>query len=109
MRKRSEPVKRGEVWWLHDPERKPRPVCILTRTEAVRVLHEVLVVPATTRPRGIHTEVPLDADDGMPRPCVLTLDNLRPAPKAWLLRQITTLSPARMHQVCEALRLATGC
>lgn len=102
-------MKRGEVWWLHDPDRKPRPVCILTRTEAIPVLHEVLIIPATTRRRGIKTEVPLDLEDGVPRPCVLSLDNLRPAPKVWLLRRVTSLSPIRMHEVCEALRLATGC
>jgi mRNA interferase MazF len=102
-------VRRGEIWWVHRPNRKPRPHCILSRDEAIPVLRDVVVVPATTRRREIDTEVPLDPDDGMPRPCVLAMDGLTLAPKAYLTERITTLSPARMHQVCEALRIATGC
>lgn len=102
-------MKRGEVWWLHDPDREPRPVCILARDEVIPVLTEILVVPASTTRRGIKTEVALDPGDGMHKPCVLTLDNLRPARRALLLNRITTLSPARMSEVCAALRIATGC
>lgn len=102
-------MRRGEVWWFHEPDRKPRPACILTRDEAIAVLTYVHVVPATTRIRGIATEVPLDAEDGMSQPCVLSLDSLITAPKAFLTERITKLSPARMHQVCQALEVAAGC
>jgi mRNA interferase MazF len=101
-------VKRGEVWWWHEPDRKARPACIITRDEAIDVLLDVHVIPATTRVRGIATEVPLDEDDGMPKPCVLALDALTTAPKAHLIDRETVLSSARMHQLCEALRFATG-
>lgn len=102
-------MRRGEVWWWHEPDRKPRPVCILTRDEAIGVLADLHVVPATTTIRGIGTEVALDTDDGMPRECVLSLDGITTAPKAQLIERQTLLSPARMHQVCQALALATGC
>jgi mRNA interferase MazF len=102
-------VRRGEVWWLEPPRRKPRPVCILTRNEAIDVLSRVVVVEARTRIRGIPSEVPLDTDDGMPRRCALALDNIATVRKSLLTRRITELSPARMHAVCVALRAATAC
>ncbi len=102
-------MKRGEVWWYEHPRRKRRPVCVLTRDEAITVLSQVIVVEATTTIRGIRTEVRLDEDDGMPRPCVLALDSVSAVRQRLLTEHITTLSPARMHQVCEALHVATGC
>ena len=102
-------VARGEVWWYEAPGRDARPHLILTRDAAIDVLNQVLAVPATRTIRGIPTEVALDSDDGMPEACVLTLDNVTPIRRALCTERITTLSPARMHQVCEALRRATSC
>lgn len=102
-------MKRGDVFWLHNPDRKPRPVCILTRDEAIPVLTRVLVAEATTTVRRSPTEVSLDESDGMPQSCVLSLDNVLSTSKALLTDRITTLSPARMHEVCQALEFATGC
>ena len=69
-------VARGEVRWYEHPDAGRRPFLILTRSEAVPVLNQVLAVPATRAIRDIPTEVPLDEDDGMPGPCVLALDNV---------------------------------
>lgn len=102
-------MRRGEVWWLHQPDEKPRPVCILTRDEAIPVLRRLLVAPATTRVRGLDTEVTLGQEEGMPRDCALSLDNVLTVGRTLLTDHITTLSPARMHQVCRALAIATGC
>jgi len=102
-------VNRGEVWWLEDPDAGRRPACILTREEAIPALAALLLVPATSRARGLPTEVRLGPDDGMPRDCVLSFDNILTRPKALLTSRITTLSPIRMHEVCRALALATGC
>jgi mRNA interferase MazF len=102
-------MRRGEVWWFEPPHRKRRPVCILTRNEAIGVRSRVVVVEATTTVRGIPSEVRLDTDDGMPRPCVLVLDSLVTVRKALLTGRITELSPVRMHAVCRALVAATGC
>lgn len=73
------------------------------------MLSAVLVAPATSTKRGLVTEVGLDQTDGMPKACVLTLDNVEVVPKSWLSEPIARLSPARMHEVCEALRFATAC
>lgn len=102
-------MRHGEVWWMHVPDKKPRPACILTRDDAIPGLTTLLVAPATSTQRGIPTEVALDVEDGMPRPCVLSLDGVIAVPKSLLTDRITRLSPVRMHAVCGALILATGC
>ncbi len=82
---------------------------MLTRTEAVTVLNQVLAVPATRTVRGIPTEVPLDHDDGMPGPCALALDNLSLVRPALCTERVTDLSPEVMARVCTALQVATAC
>ena len=86
-------MNRGEVWWLELPEAGRHPACILTRQAAIPVLRTLLVAPATTQIRGIPTEVRLGPEDGMPRECVLTLDNVGPVRKALLTERITRLGP----------------
>jgi mRNA interferase MazF len=102
-------VRRGEVWWYEHPRAGRRPFLILTRDEAIPVLHQVLAVPATRTIREIPTEVVLDRVDGMPMPCWLTLDNLTAIRPALCVERITRLSAERMREVCAALALATAC
>lgn len=102
-------VARGEVWWYESPEAGRRPYLVLTRSEAIPVLRQVLAAPATRTIRGIPTEVGLDRSDGLPEPCVLALDNVSTIRVALCTARIARLGPARMAQVCEALRHATAC
>ena len=100
---------RGEVWWVEDPAAGRRPHLIVTRGVAIPVLRNLIAVPATTSIRGIPTEVALGREDGMPKECVLSLDNLTLLPKAYFIEPICTLGPERMAMVCNALDHATGC
>lgn len=102
-------MNRGEVWWLESPDEKRRPVLLLTRSRLIHRMSNVTVAPVTTRGRNIPTEVRLDEDDGMPRPCVVTLDNVRTVPQAYLTASVTALGPERMAEVCQALRVAVDC
>lgn len=102
-------MNRGEIWWFEHPRRGRRPVLILTRQEAIPVLTRIVVAPATTRIRGIDSELPLDREDGMPQPCVINFDNLFYVSKALLTDRITALSVPRLREMCQALRIATGC
>jgi mRNA interferase MazF len=102
-------VARGEIWWHESPDELRRPYLVLTRDEGIPVLNQVLAVPATRTIRSIPTEVRLDESDGMPAECVLTLDNLRVVRKSMLAERLTTLSPARLREVCDALGFATAC
>lgn len=94
---------------MEHPEWGRHPACIVTRQAAIAVLTAVLVAPATRTIRGIPTEVQLGPEDGMPRECVLTLDNLSIIPKSLLTERITRLGPAKLTDLCTALSVATGC
>jgi mRNA interferase MazF len=80
-----------------------------TRQAAVPVLGAVLVAPATRTVRGIPTEVALTRADGMPDDCALSFDNLATVPKSLLTARITSVPDARVPELCDALRAATGC
>lgn len=101
-------MNRGEVWWVETPT-KPRPYLIVTRQSAVVVLNRVIAVPATRTTRGIETEVPLSREDGMPRDCVLSLDNIESVRKTRFIDRVCELSPAKLEEVCAALNRAVDC
>jgi mRNA interferase MazF len=102
-------VRRGDICWLEMPDEKRRPALILTRDEAIPVMQKVVIAYLTSRIRDIPTEVRLGPEDGMPRECAASFDNLRAVPKALLAEPLASLSGARMHEVCRALAIATGC
>lgn len=102
-------LSRGEVWWAEHSRAGRHPVVILSRPVLVEVLRYVLTATVTTSVRGVPTEVALDHGDGMPRDCVVNLNQVEAMSKGMLTERITTLSEERMHQVCQALRYATGC
>jgi mRNA interferase MazF len=102
-------VTRGDICWAELSEAGRRPVLVLTRSEAIPVLRRILVAPLTRTIRGIPTEVRLGPEDGLPEECVVSFDNVQRAGKFALGDPITSLSGPRMHEVCRALAIATGC
>ena len=102
-------VERGGIYFVEHPEWGRRPVLVLTRDAAIPVLKRVTIATITRRVREIPTEVVLDEADEMPTRCVVSTDNLGEAWKAMLTEHVTTLSPARMREVCRALEIAFGC
>lgn len=103
-------VERGGVW-LHRfaPPDKRRPVVVISRQDAIDVISTVLVAPITSTIRGLPSEVALDVGDGMKGACAVNLDHVHAVRKVDLLRQVSTLRPERMAQVCRALSVAAGC
>ena len=102
-------MKKGEIWWAElDPPAGRRPVLLLSRDEAYPVRELITVAPVTTRIRRIPSEVPLDLEDGLPRPCVINLDTVTTIAKASLKDKLTALSPAKQKAVEAALRFALG-
>ncbi len=102
-------MNRGDVCWAELPDAGRRPVLVLTRSAAIPVLNKIFVVPLSTKIRGIPTEVALGPDDGLPKDCVASLDNLRRVYRSQLGELLTSLSGPKMHEVCGALAIATGC
>ena len=102
-------MKRGELWWHEPPERKPRPVLILTREEVVDRVYDVIVMPATGVPRDWLTEVEIGSAEGVPTTSFLVAENTLSAEKVHLTERIAVLGAAKMAEVCRALALASGC
>jgi mRNA interferase MazF len=102
-------VNRGDVCWVELADEGRRPALVLTRNEAIPVMNKITVSFITRTIRGIPTEVRLEASDGLPQECAANLDNLRQISRSLLSEPIASLSGARMHEVCRALAIATGC
>ena len=98
-----------QIWWTEFESVGRRPALVLTRPEAVMRLPRILVAPATTNIRGLPSEVLLGPEDGLEKRCVLNLDTPELVSRFVLVEFITTLSPHKWLEVCNALELAVNC
>jgi len=99
--------RRGDVW-LAELD-KVRPVVVMTRDPMGRLLNAVLVAPVTSTVRGVSTEVPVGAPDGIRRPSVANLDNLQLVARDRLVRHVGRASLSTMASLCAALSIAVDC
>jgi mRNA interferase MazF len=100
-------VRRGEVrWYKFARPDKNRPVLVLTRDSVLGYLGEVTIAPITSRVRDIPSEVFLSQNDGMPRECAVNCDHIQTISRGRLGALITTLVPARMDEVSQAIVFA---
>ena len=100
-------MRRGEVWWadLPQPDRR-RPVVLLSRDLAYEIRGLVTIAPVTTRIRRIQAEVHLGTTDGLPRECVVNLDNINTIDEGMLQHLIVGLNEEKMRAVDDAIRFA---
>lgn len=101
-------VARGDVWWGEAPDEKGRPFLVVSRDAVNEVMQRVLVAPVTTRMRGLPSELALGEDEGLPLPSAASFDNLRPFPKAMLVRRLGGLGPRR-HEICRCAGATLDC
>jgi mRNA interferase MazF len=102
-------MRRGEVWWADLPEPVGRrPVVLLTRDAAYGYRTMATVAPVTTTRRGIPAEVELGPADGLPRRCVVNLDNLQTIDQRRLRERITLLASKRVQEIDDAIHFALG-
>lgn len=85
---------------------KTRPVLILTRELVRPHLTRVTVAPITSTARGLSTEIPVGADNGLDRPSVVSCDNVVTVPASALGRQIGRLLPEQEPALTAALHAA---
>ena len=97
----------GDIWWA-ESDLGRRPVLVITRNEAIPVLNKVVVAPITRTVRGIASEVPLDADDGLPEHCAASFDNVRVVRKSHLTERVGSISH-RLGEICAALTAMSDC
>jgi mRNA interferase MazF len=85
---------------------KPRPVLVLTRELVRPYLSRVSVAPITTTSRGLSTEVPVGAVNGLTAASVVSCDNIVTVPAAALGRRIGALLPTQERALTEAIHAA---
>jgi mRNA interferase MazF len=83
-----------------------RPVLVLTREVVRPYLTNITVAPITSTIRGLSTEVPVGASNGLERESVVSCDNITTVPVAQLLRQVGQLLPDQEVALSEAIAAA---
>lgn len=102
-------MRRGEIrWYTFAAPDKRRPVLLLTRSNVIDTLNEIIVAPATRTIRGLATEVLLSNADGMPEACALNFDHIGLVQRSRLGAVITELPPSRWSEIEQALLVACG-
>jgi mRNA interferase MazF len=101
-------VARNDIFWADlGPPAGRRPVCVLTRDAAIEVLTSITCAPVTRTIRGIHSEVELGPEHGLPEACVISCDSIITIPSTILDNQpvghLDDITRARLDQ---ALRYA---
>ncbi|MEW6300487.1 MAG: type II toxin-antitoxin system PemK/MazF family toxin [Thermodesulfobacteriota bacterium] len=103
-------IARGDIWTyeFRRPDKR-RPVLVLSRSEAIAVLHTVLVAPVTSTIRGLPSEVVVGTAEGLKHDSAVNLDHIQTVERARLSRYIGHLGGGKMRAVCRAIAVATGC
>lgn len=79
---------------------------MLSRDAAYAVRESVTVAPVTRTIHDVPVEVRLGRSDGLPTECVVNLDSILTVSKTDLDRVLTTLLPAKMPPVDQAIKFA---
>ncbi|MGH3970958.1 MAG: type II toxin-antitoxin system PemK/MazF family toxin [Mycobacterium sp.] len=85
---------------------KRRPVLVLTRELVRPHLSRVTVAPITSTVRGLSTEVPVGAANGLDKPSAISCDNIATIPTESLGRHLGYLFPAQEPELTAAIRNA---
>jgi mRNA interferase MazF len=85
---------------------KVRPVLVLTREMVRSHLATVTVAPITTTIRGLSTEVPVDAANGLAGPSAVSCDNITTIPTNVLGKQIGVLLDHQEGDLSRAIEAA---
>ena len=75
----------------------------------IPLLHTVMVAPVTSTRRGLPSEVPVGADEGLKHESAVNLDHVQTVEQSRLVSLVGSLDAAQMRRVCRALAIATGC
>jgi mRNA interferase MazF len=103
-------INRGEVWqFAFSRPDKRRPVVVLSRNDAIELLHTVMVAPVTSTIRGAPSEVIIGINEGLKRDSAVNLDHVQTVDKSMLKHFLGTVSAQKMKEICNALATATGC
>ena len=97
-------MQRGEIWWAEFPPPVHRhPVVVVSRDASTNGHSTVVVAQITARIRETAAEVPLGAEDGLPK-TVINVEMLSTISTANLVSRIACLSPEKLARLDQALR-----
>ena len=82
---------------------KARPVVVLTREPVRGAMRRVTVAPITSTIKGLSTEVPVGADNGLDGPCVISCDNIITIDKSALGRHVGFLVERQERDLTAAI------
>lgn len=102
-------VAQSELWLMETPNRKRRPVLVVSRDEVIPVLNNVVVAPVTSTIRDIPTCIHVGPDEGIDHESVATFDNLASVPKSVLTIRLGSLGVGGRRQICAALDALANC
>lgn len=94
---------------METPNAKRRPVLVVTRSDVVEHLNNVVVAPVTSTIRDIPTCIPVGANEGIDHDSVAAFDNLTMVPRSVLTRRLGTLGPDGRDRICAALQAVADC
>ena len=85
---------------------KTRPVLVLTREQVRPYLKSITVAPITRTIRGLSTEVPVGAANGLDHDSAVSCDNITTIPRSAIGRRIGFLLPTQEPGLAEAIAAA---
>jgi mRNA interferase MazF len=94
---------------METPNRKRRPVLIVSRDEVIPVLNNVVIAPVTSTIRAMPTCVRVGPDEGIGHESVATFDNLAAVPKSVLTVRLGSLGVGGKQRICDALAAMANC
>lgn len=94
---------------METPNKKRRPVLIVSRDDVIPVLDNIVVAPVTSTIRDIPTCIPVGADEGIDHDSVATFDNLVAVPKSVLTTRLGSLGVGGRRRICGALAAMADC
>jgi len=94
---------------METPNKKRRPVLIVSRDDVIPVLNNVVVAPVTSTIRNIATCVAVGPSEGIDHDSVASFDNLAAVPKSVLTTRLGALGVDGRQQICSALDAMADC
>lgn len=85
---------------------KLRPALVLTREPTRFAMSKVTIAPITSTIKGLSSEVPLGAENGLDHDCVASMDNIMTVTQGQLGRTIGYLTAGQEKGLARAIILA---
>lgn len=104
-------MRRGELYRVRRPgggdPRRTRVFVVVSRQVLLDSRYSTAIcAPVFTVYDGLATQVPIGVDDGLAHDCSIHCDQLMSLAKATLTDYVGALSPAKLHHLDLALRVA---